>query len=44
VVPGFEALFARAGGDWQRFYDAAKRLAAVPKAQRHQILKESGSA
>lgn len=44
LVPGFEALFAREGGDWQRFYDAAKRLAAVPKAQRHQILKESGSA
>jgi predicted aminopeptidase len=44
LVPGFEALFAREGGDWQRFYDAARRLASMPKAQRHQILKESGSA
>jgi predicted aminopeptidase len=44
LVPGFEALFAREGGDWQRFYDAAKRLAALPKEQRHQTLKESGGA
>ena len=44
LVPGFEALFAREGGDWTRFYEAAKRLAAMPKAQRHQILKEIGSA
>ena len=44
LVPGFEALFAREGGDWQRFYDAAKRLASLPKDQRHQILKESGGA
>jgi predicted aminopeptidase len=44
LVPGFEALFAREGGDWQRFYDAAKRLAALPKGERHQILKEMGGA
>jgi predicted aminopeptidase len=44
LVPGFEALFAREGGDWQRFYDAAKRLAELPKDQRHQILKEMGGA
>ena len=44
LVPGFEALFAREGGDWQRFYDAAKRLAALPKGERHQILKEIGGA
>jgi predicted aminopeptidase len=44
LVPGFEALFAREGGDWQRFYDAAKRLSALPKDQRHRILKETGSA
>ncbi|HSV36920.1 MAG TPA: aminopeptidase [Ramlibacter sp.] len=43
LVPGFEALFEREGRDWNRFYDAARRLAALPKAQRHQILKESGS-
>jgi predicted aminopeptidase len=44
LVPGFEALFAREAGDWRRFYDAAKRLAALPKNERHRILKETGSA
>ena len=39
LVPGFEALFARQGGDWIRFYDAVKRLAELPQAQRHQALK-----
>ena len=39
LVPGFEALFAREGGDWQRFYAAAKQLAALPQDQRHQALK-----
>jgi predicted aminopeptidase len=40
LVPGFEALFAREGSDWTRFYDAVKRLAALPKSERHQLLKE----
>ena len=44
LVPGFEALFAREGRDFQRFYDAAKRLAALPKAQRHERLKEMAGA
>jgi predicted aminopeptidase len=44
LVPGFEALFAREGGDWKRFYDAARRLAEMPKSERHKILKETGSA
>ncbi len=39
LVPGFEALFVREGRDFTRFYDAAKRLAEVPKAERHQILQ-----
>jgi len=39
LVPGFEALFEREGRDWNRFYDAARRLAAVPKEERHQLLK-----
>jgi predicted aminopeptidase len=39
LVPGFEALFEREGRDWQRFYDSAKRLAAQPKGERHQALK-----
>ena len=40
LVPGFEALFQRNGGDWQRFYDAARQLAALPKPERHKQLKE----
>ena len=39
LVPGFEALFAREGGDWQRFYDAVKQLAALPQDERHKALK-----
>jgi predicted aminopeptidase len=41
LVPGFEALFAREGRDWKQFYDAVKQLAALPKSERHQLLKES---
>jgi predicted aminopeptidase len=44
LVPGFEALFRREGGQWKQFYDAAKRLAAVPKEQRHNMLKEMAGA
>jgi predicted aminopeptidase len=45
LVPGFEALFRREGGDFGRFYDAAKALAARPKPERHEILKkETGGA
>ena len=41
LVPGFEALFAREGRDWKRFYDAVKRLAALPKDERHKLLQET---
>lgn len=41
LVPGFEALFRREGGDWQRFYDAVRQLAALPKEERHRQLKEA---
>jgi len=41
LVPGFEALFVREGRDWGRFYDAARRLAELPRAERHRILKET---
>lgn len=41
LVPGFEALFRASGGDWQRFYDAARQLADLPKQERHQKLKEA---
>jgi predicted aminopeptidase len=40
LVPGFEALFRREGGDWERFYAAAKDLAKLPKPERHARLKE----
>jgi len=39
LVPGFEALFKREGGDWRRFYDAVKRLASLPKEERHRALE-----
>jgi predicted aminopeptidase len=39
LVPGFEALFAREGRDWQRFYDAVRRLAEMPAAERARALK-----
>lgn len=38
-VPAFEALHAQAGGDWQRFYDAVKALAALPQSERHERLR-----
>jgi predicted aminopeptidase len=44
LVPGFEALFEREGRDWRRFYDAVKRLADLPRGERHRLLKETGSA
>ncbi|RYF43304.1 MAG: aminopeptidase [Comamonadaceae bacterium] len=40
LVPGFEALFAREGRDWARFYDAVRQLAALPKEERHRQLKQ----
>ena len=43
LVPGFEALLRREGNDWQRFYDAVRQLATLPKAERHQKLKEGAS-
>ena len=39
LVPGFEALFEVEGRDWQRFYDAVRQLAALPKNERHEALK-----
>jgi len=39
LVPGFEALFEAGGKDWQRFYDAVRQLAELPKNERHQTLK-----
>ena len=41
LVPGFEALFHREGRDWQRFYDATRQLSALPRHERHRLLKEA---
>ncbi len=41
-VPAFEALFARevgAGSDWRPFYDAVRRLAALPAPARQEALQ-----
>lgn len=38
-VPAFEALFAREGSDFGRFYAAAKALAAEPAAERQAALQ-----
>jgi predicted aminopeptidase len=38
LVPQFEALFAKQGSSWQKFYDACKALAALPKAERRAAL------
>ena len=42
LVPAFEALFKREGGNWPRFYDAVKRLAALPKDERIKALEPNG--
>jgi predicted aminopeptidase len=39
-VPGFVALYAREGQDWQRFYDAVRQLAKLPATERAQALKQ----
>jgi predicted aminopeptidase len=43
-VPGFERLLAEQGGDLERFYAAARQLAKVPRAQRHETLCKSPTA
>ena len=39
LTPGFEQLWQRAGS-WPAFYQEVRRLAALPKAQRHALLKQ----
>lgn len=39
LVPAFERVFARVGGDWARFHDEVRRLAVLPAAQRHATLQ-----
>lgn len=40
LVPAFEALFVREGRDWRRFYDAVRRLAKLPLAERPGALQQ----
>lgn len=40
LVPGFERLFQRQGGDFARFYEAVRRLADVPREERRLQLTE----
>jgi predicted aminopeptidase len=39
LVPGFERVFERSGGDFDRFYAEVRRLASLPKAERHATLR-----
>jgi predicted aminopeptidase len=39
LVPGFQQLLKVNGGDLEKFYQAAERLAKMPKKQRHQSLR-----
>ena len=40
-VPAFERLFAEGGGDFARLHAEARRLAALPPAQRRQALQDN---
>lgn len=42
LVPDFERLFERSGGDFDRFYAEVRRLAELPKAQRRAALTSPG--
>lgn len=42
LVPDFERLFERCGGDFERFYAEVRRLAALPKAERRAALSSGG--
>ncbi len=42
LVPGFEHLLALNGGDLEKFYQAAERLAQKPKKERHRRLMTLG--
>ncbi len=42
LVPDFERLFQRSGGDFERFYAEVRRLAQMPKAERRAALSKTG--
>ena len=39
LVAGFERLFEQVDGRWPDFFDAARVLAQMPKAERTQVLQ-----
>ena len=41
LVPQFEALFAGQGRSWPAFYDAVRRIAALPVAERRDALERA---
>jgi predicted aminopeptidase len=43
LVPQFERLFERQGGDFARFHAEVRRLAALPKAERRALLAQSAA-
>lgn len=43
-VPAFAALFARCGNDWPRFFAAAQKIAALPRAKRTAQLRTLAAA
>jgi predicted aminopeptidase len=41
LVPEFQALLARQGGDIERFYDSVRELSRLPKAERIALLRKA---
>ncbi len=39
LVPAFQAVFDREGGNWPRFYAEVRRIAALSKDERHRVLR-----
>jgi len=39
LVPAFDALLAQVSGDFPRFYEEVKRLAALPRERRDESLR-----
>lgn len=42
LVPQFEAVFARQGGDWAAFYHAVGQIAELPPSERRDALERAG--
>lgn len=42
LVPQFEAVFARQGGNWKAFYHAVGQIAELPAAERRDALERAG--